>query len=135
MVSNTVGTGIVNPTTQLNVITVEANVCMVNQLEKFRYEKMGRPVNMNMLGLPMVGAILSIAANIVKTLTILIQEIEMYYKRVPMTLTEAVMSESLKGFDSKDEFYEVMREIADLYDVTLAEVLGIFYNQNELEMM
>ncbi len=56
----------------------------------------------------------------------------MYFKRVPMTLTEAVMHESFKGFDTKDEFYEVMREIADLYDVSLADVLEVFYNQNTL---
>lgn len=54
----------------------------------------------------------------------------MYYKRVPMTLTEAIASESYKGFDTKDEFYEVMREISEVYDVTLVEVLGIFYNQD-----
>lgn len=54
----------------------------------------------------------------------------MYYKRVPMTLTEAIASESYKGFDTKDEFYEVMRDIAELYSVTLASVLEIFYNQD-----
>lgn len=54
----------------------------------------------------------------------------MYYKRVPMTLTEAIASEACKGFETKDEFYEVMREIADLYNVTLASVLEIFYNQD-----
>ena len=54
----------------------------------------------------------------------------MYYKRVPMTLEEAVAFESAKGFDTKDEFYEVMREISDLYETPLAEVFGIFYNQD-----
>lgn len=53
----------------------------------------------------------------------------MYYKRVPMSIEEAVALESYKGFESKDEFYEVMREIADVYDVTLSDVLVLFYNQ------
>lgn len=55
----------------------------------------------------------------------------MYFKRVPMSMEEAVIVESNKGFDTRDEFYEVMREIADLYDVTLAKVLEIFYNIND----
>lgn len=54
----------------------------------------------------------------------------MYYKRVPMTVHEAVAFETAKGFDTKDEFYEVMREIAELYETSLADVLGIFYNQD-----
>jgi hypothetical protein len=54
----------------------------------------------------------------------------MYYKRVPMSVEEAVAFESAKGFDTKDEFYEVMREIAELYDVELSIVLSIFYNQD-----
>lgn len=55
----------------------------------------------------------------------------MYYKRVPMNVKEAVQFETEKGFDSRDEFYEVMNEIADLYDVTLEDVLNIFYNSEE----
>lgn len=54
----------------------------------------------------------------------------MYYKRVAMSIEEAVALEANKGFDTRDEFYEVMREIAYEYDVTLAEVLHIFYNQD-----
>jgi len=54
----------------------------------------------------------------------------MYYKRVPMSMEEAVAFESAKGFETRDEFYEVMREIADLYDETLDNVLGVFYNQD-----
>lgn len=56
----------------------------------------------------------------------------MYYKRVPMNVTEAVLFEAEKGFDTRDEFYEVMNEIADLYDVTLEDVLNIFYNSEEI---
>ena len=55
----------------------------------------------------------------------------MYYKRVPMNVKEAVQFETEKGFDTRDEFYEVMNEIADLYDVTLEDVLNIFYNSEE----
>ena len=55
----------------------------------------------------------------------------MYYKRVPMNVNEAVQFEAEKGFDTRDEFYEVMNEIADLYDVTLEDVLNIFYNSEE----
>jgi hypothetical protein len=57
----------------------------------------------------------------------------MYYKRIPMTLEEAVEFESAKGFDTKDEFYEVMRDIAYEYEVKLVDVLNIFYNA-DLEM-
>ena len=57
----------------------------------------------------------------------------MYYKRVPLTLEEAVKLEANKGFDSRDEFYEVMRDVAFSYDVTLADVLEIFYNQDTKE--
>ena len=57
----------------------------------------------------------------------------MYYKRVPLTLKEAVKLEADKGFDSRDEFYEVMRDVAFSYDVTLADVLEIFYNQDTKE--
>ena len=53
----------------------------------------------------------------------------MYYKRIPMTLEEAVAFETAKGFDTRDEFREVMMEIADLYDVTVGEVYSVFYNQ------
>ncbi len=54
----------------------------------------------------------------------------MYYKRVPMSVEEAVMFETAKGFESRDEFKEVMSEIAELYDTPLADVLVIFYNQD-----
>lgn len=57
--------------------------------------------------------------------------VNMYYKRVPMNVKEAVQFETEKGFDNRDEFYEVMNEIADLYDVTLEDVLNIFYNSEE----
>lgn len=53
-----------------------------------------------------------------------------YFKRVAMEIEEAIAFESSKGFESRDEFYEVMREIASVYDVTLANVLEIFYNQD-----
>ena len=56
----------------------------------------------------------------------------MYYKRVkvPMSLEEAVAYEAAKGFDSGDEFREVMMEIADLYEVNVDEVFSLFYNLN-----
>jgi hypothetical protein len=57
----------------------------------------------------------------------------MYTKRVPMTLTEAVAYETDKGFDSRDEFREVMGEIADLYDVSVDVVYEVFYNQELME--
>lgn len=53
-----------------------------------------------------------------------------YFKTVAIDIEEAVILETNKGFESRDEFYEVMREIAYEYDVTLAEVLEIFYNQD-----
>lgn len=57
----------------------------------------------------------------------------MYYKQVPLSLGEAVKLEADRGFDSRDEFYEVMREVALTYDVTVADVLKIFYNQDTKE--
>lgn len=57
----------------------------------------------------------------------------MYYKRVPLSLKEAIMQEADKGFDSRDEFYEVMQDVAFSYDVPLANVLDIFYNQDTKE--
>lgn len=54
----------------------------------------------------------------------------MYFRKVPMTLEEAIRYETDKGFDSRDEFREVMLEIADLYDVTVDSVYQIFYNQD-----
>ena len=57
----------------------------------------------------------------------------MYTKRVPMTLTEAVAYETDKGFDSRDEFREVMNDIAELYDVSIDVVYEVFYNQELME--
>lgn len=57
----------------------------------------------------------------------------MYYKKVPLTIEEMVKLETDKGFDSRDEFYEVMREIAHFCNVTLADVLKVFYNQDTKE--
>lgn len=57
----------------------------------------------------------------------------MYYKKVPLTLEEMVKLETDKGFDSRDEFYEVMREIALYSNVTLAQVLKVYYNQDTKE--
>lgn len=55
----------------------------------------------------------------------------MYYKSVPMSLEEAVEFETQKGFETRDEFQEVMMEIAFSYKVTLAKVYGVFYNQGK----
>lgn len=52
----------------------------------------------------------------------------MYYKTTPITLKEAVAQEAAKGFECKDEFYEVMRDIAYEYEVSTSEVLSIFYD-------
>ncbi len=52
-----------------------------------------------------------------------------YFKRVAIDIEEAIALESSKGFETRDEFYEVMQEIAFEYNVTLAEVLTVFYNQ------
>lgn len=52
----------------------------------------------------------------------------MYYKRVPMTLEEAVGYEVTKGFETGDEFRSVMRDIADEYNVTLSEVYRAYSN-------
>lgn len=54
----------------------------------------------------------------------------MYFKRVPMNLQEAVSYEVSKGFESRDEFREVMNEIADEYNVTVDLVYNIYYNQD-----
>ena len=59
----------------------------------------------------------------------------MYYKRVPMSLREAVLTESIKGFDTRDEFNEVMLEISEVYDVTLSKVLMTFYNLEKGEVV
>lgn len=52
----------------------------------------------------------------------------MYYRRVRMTLEEVVARELEQGFDSRDEFVEVVKEIAETYKVTFAEVRSLFYN-------
>lgn len=54
----------------------------------------------------------------------------MYFKRVPMNLQEAVSFEVSKGFESRDEFREVMNEIADEYNVTVDLVYDLYYNQD-----
>lgn len=51
-----------------------------------------------------------------------------YYKKVKLTLTEAIEQELSKGFDTKDEFNEVMKEISYEYGVPLSEVYGIAYS-------
>jgi hypothetical protein len=57
--------------------------------------------------------------------------VDMYYKRVPMNVKEAVLYETEKGFDTRDEFFEVMEEIAELYDTSLEDVLNIYYHPEE----
>lgn len=56
-----------------------------------------------------------------------------YFKRVMMDIEEAIGTEASKGFESRDEFYEVMNDIAREYNVTLAFVLDIFYNSDVSE--
>lgn len=57
----------------------------------------------------------------------------MYYKTVPMTLEEAVIQEASKGFDSWDEFQEVIRDIAREYNSTFSAVLTIFCMHSHLQ--
>lgn len=55
----------------------------------------------------------------------------MYYRRIAMNVKEAVLFETEKGFDTRDEFFEVMGEIAELYDMTLEDVLNVYYYPEE----
>ena len=48
-----------------------------------------------------------------------------YMKTVMMDVEEAVESEIIQGFDSRDEYNEVMRDIAREYNVSLVEVIKI----------
>jgi len=57
----------------------------------------------------------------------------MYHKSISLSLEQAISEETNKGFESADEFREVMREIAYEYNVTIDKVLNIFYNQ-DIEM-
>lgn len=57
----------------------------------------------------------------------------MYYKTVPMTLEEAVIQEASKGFDSWDEFQEVIRDIAREYNSTFSFVLTVFCMHSHLQ--
>lgn len=50
-----------------------------------------------------------------------------------ITLEQAIDKELQAGFESADEFREVMLEIADIYDVTLDTVYRIIYNVDTFE--
>lgn len=50
-----------------------------------------------------------------------------------LTLKQAIDKEMREGFESADEFREVMNEIADIYDVTLDAVYKIIYNVDTYE--
>jgi hypothetical protein len=54
----------------------------------------------------------------------------MYFKQVHMSLQEAIAFEVKKGFETRDEFREVMMEIADEYNVTVDLVYDLYYNQD-----
>jgi predicted DNA-binding protein YlxM (UPF0122 family) len=48
-----------------------------------------------------------------------------YYKRIKMSIEEAIEFETKAGFESHDEFKEVMQEIADEYNVDVGVVYDI----------
>lgn len=50
-----------------------------------------------------------------------------------LTMEQAIDQEMKAGFESADEFREVMNEIADIYDVTLDAVYQIVYNVDTFE--
>lgn len=56
---------------------------------------------------------------------------KMYTKTVRMTLTEAIDFEVSKGFESKDEFKEVMMDIAAEYGVTYYDCIRIYQEINK----
>ena len=48
-----------------------------------------------------------------------------YMKAVKMSIEEAIQSEFNQGFESNDEYFEVIRDIAREYNVTFGDVLNI----------
>lgn len=54
-----------------------------------------------------------------------------YFKRVMMDIQEAIASEIEKGFETSDEFWSVLRDLADEYNVSLSTVYEIYsYERN-----
>lgn len=51
----------------------------------------------------------------------------MYYKTVKMTIEEALEKEMNRGFESADEFVEVMRELALEYNLFSHQILSKYY--------
>jgi len=53
-----------------------------------------------------------------------------YYATVALSIEEALEQEISKGFDSADEFKEVMIDIAYEYNVTVSDVYAIYSNMD-----
>ena len=50
-----------------------------------------------------------------------------YMKTVKMTIEEAILSEFNQGFESSDEYFEVIRDIAREYNVTTGDVFNLIF--------
>jgi len=51
-----------------------------------------------------------------------------YYKSIAISIQEAIEKEVKAGFESNDEFKEVMKEIASEYNTDLGQVYGIYFD-------
>ena len=51
-----------------------------------------------------------------------------YMKAVKMSIEEAVQSELDKGFDSYDEMFEVVQDVAREYNVSSSAVMSLIWN-------
>ena len=51
-----------------------------------------------------------------------------YMKAVKMSIEEAVQSELNKGFDTYDEMFEVVQDVAREYNVSSSAVMSLIWN-------
>ena len=51
-----------------------------------------------------------------------------YMKAVKMSIEEAVQSELDKGFDTYDEMFEVVQDVAREYNVSSSVVMSLIWN-------
>ena len=51
-----------------------------------------------------------------------------YMKAVKMSIEEAVQSELDKGFDTYDEMFEVVQDVAREYNVSSSAVMSLIWN-------
>ena len=51
-----------------------------------------------------------------------------YMKAIKMSLEEAVQSELDKGFDTYDEMFEVVQDVAREYNVSSSAVMSLIWN-------